>query len=81
MSGLKDDITLIRLKYLMQMLCYTFIYFIFRMSKEDFKFTFLSKDLVSTLEVPVPIPLKQPLNDFISQLVTTHNLPCFVEDG
>jgi hypothetical protein len=65
----------------MQMLSYTFIYFIFRMSKEDFKFTFLSKDLVSTLEVPVPIPLKQPLNDFISQLVTTHNLPCFVEDG
>lgn len=50
------------------------------MSKEDFKFTFLSKDLVSTLEVPVPIPLKQPLNDFIGQLVTTHNLPCFVED-
>ena len=81
MSGLKDDITLITLKYLMQILCYTFIYFIFRMSKEDFKFTFLSKDLVSTLEVPVPIPLKQPLNDFISQLVTTHNLPCFVEDG
>lgn len=81
MSGLKDDITLITLKDLMQMLCYTFIYFIFRMSKEDFKFTFLSKDLVSTLEVPVPIPLKQPLNDFISQLVTTHNLPCFVEDG
>lgn len=81
MSGLKDDITLIRLKCLMQMLSCTFIYFIFRMSKEDFKFTFLSKDLVSTLEVPVPIPLKQPLNDFISQLVTTHNLPCFVEDG
>lgn len=81
MSGLKDDITLIRLKCLMQMLSCTFIYFIFRMSKEDFKFTFLSKDLVSTLEVPVSIPLKQPLNDFISQLVTTHNLPCFVEDG
>jgi hypothetical protein len=37
MSGLKDDITLITLKDLMQMLCYTFIYFIFRMSKEDFK--------------------------------------------
>lgn len=81
MSGLKDDITLIRFKYLVQMLSYIFIYFIFRMSKEDFKFTFLSKDLVSTLEVPVPIPLKQPLNDFIGQLVTTHNLPCFVEDG
>jgi hypothetical protein len=28
MSGLKDDITLITLKDLMQMLCYTFIYFI-----------------------------------------------------
>ncbi|XP_063446108.1 protein C12orf4 homolog isoform X1 [Mytilus trossulus] len=50
------------------------------MSKEDFKFTFLSKDLVSTLEVPVPIPLKQPLDDFIGQLVTAHNLPCFIEN-
>ena len=54
----------------------------FRMSnKEDFRFVFTSKNLVSTLEVPVPIPLKQPLDEFVGQLVVAHNLPCFVEKG
>lgn len=50
------------------------------MSTQNFKFTFQSKDLVSTLEVPVPIPLKQPLSDFIGQLVNAHNLPCYIEE-
>lgn len=48
-------------------------------NKEIFQFTFTSKDVESTLEVPVSIPLNQPLEDFVGLLVTSHNVPCFAE--
>lgn len=47
----------------------------------DFHYQFRSKDLTSTLTVPVTIPNPQPASDLVGRLVNAHNLPCYVEEG
>lgn len=47
----------------------------------DFRYQFRSKDLTSTLTVPVTIPSPQPASDLVGRLVNAHNLPCYVEEG
>lgn len=46
----------------------------------DFHYQFRSKDLTSTLTVPVTIPNPQPASDLVGRLVNAHNLPCYVEE-
>lgn len=46
----------------------------------DFRYQFRSKDLTSTLTVPVTIPNRQPASDLVGRLVNAHNLPCYVEE-
>lgn len=46
----------------------------------DFRYQFRSKDLTSTLTVPVTIPSPQPASDLVGRLVNAHNLPCYVEE-
>lgn len=46
----------------------------------DFHYQFRSKDLTSTLTVPVTIPNPQPASDLMGRLVNAHNLPCYVEE-
>lgn len=46
----------------------------------DFHYQFRSKDLTSTLTVPVTIPNPQPAADLVGRLVNAHNLPCYVEE-
>lgn len=46
----------------------------------DFRYQFRSKDLTSTLTVPVTIPGPQPASDLVGRLVNAHNLPCYVEE-
>lgn len=46
----------------------------------DFRYQFRSKDLTSTLTVPVTIPSPQPAADLVGRLVNAHNLPCYVEE-
>lgn len=46
----------------------------------DFRYQFRSKDLTSTLTVPVTIPSPQPACDLVGRLVNAHNLPCYVEE-
>lgn len=46
----------------------------------DFHYQFRSKDLTSTLTVPVTIPNPQPSSDLVGRLVNAHNLPCYVEE-
>lgn len=47
----------------------------------EFVFTFGSKGQVSTLTVPVIIPLSQSVEDLAGRLIKCHNLPCYVESG
>ncbi len=49
--------------------------------EKEFVFVFGSKDVKSTLRVPVSIPLGQSVNDLVGRLVKAHDLPCFTEDG
>ena len=44
-------------------------------------FSFGSKGVRSTLEVPINIPLEQTVRDLVGRLVKAHNIPCYVEDG
>ena len=44
-------------------------------------FSFGSKGVRSTLEVPINIPLEQTVRDLVGRLVRAHNIPCYVEDG
>lgn len=46
----------------------------------DFHYQFRSKDLTSTLTVPVTIPNPQPASDLVGRLVNAHNLPCYIEE-
>lgn len=46
----------------------------------DFRYQFRSKDLTSTLTVPVTISSPQPASDLVGRLVNAHNLPCYVEE-
>lgn len=46
----------------------------------DFRYQFRSKDLTSTLTVPVTIPSPQPASDLVGRLVNAHNLPCYMEE-
>ncbi|XP_067673825.1 FERRY endosomal RAB5 effector complex subunit 3-like [Haliotis asinina] len=48
--------------------------------ERDFVYTFLSKNLKSTVTVPVTIPLSTSVSEFVGRLVNAHNLPCYVED-
>ncbi|XP_041363470.1 protein C12orf4 homolog [Gigantopelta aegis] len=47
--------------------------------EKEFVFTFRSKNLRSTLTVPVTIPLPTSVSEFVGRVVLAHNLPCFVE--
>lgn len=49
--------------------------------ERDFVYTFYSKNLKSTVTVPVTIPLSTSVSEFVGRLVNAHNLPCYVEDG
>lgn len=49
--------------------------------KKDFRFEFSSKELKSTLTVPVTIPLSQTsVREFVGRLIIAHDLPCYVQD-
>ena len=50
-------------------------------TEKEFTYTFSSKDLKSTLRVPVVIPQEQDARDLTGRLVFEHNLPCYIEDG
>jgi len=50
-------------------------------TEKEFIYTFSSKDLKSTLRVPVVIPQEQDARDLTGRLVFEHNLPCYIEDG
>jgi hypothetical protein len=47
----------------------------------DFTYRYHSKDVTSTLTVPVTIPIPQSLSDLVGRLVNAHNLPCYLEEG
>ncbi|XP_048758931.1 protein C12orf4 homolog [Ostrea edulis] len=46
----------------------------------DFKYQFYSKNLTSTLTIPVTIPFAQSISDHVGRLINAHNLPCYVEE-
>ncbi|XP_061175241.1 protein C12orf4 homolog [Saccostrea echinata] len=46
----------------------------------DFQYQFTSKNLTSTLTVPVTIPSPQSASDLVGRLINAHNLPCYVEE-
>ena len=71
--------------------CLNALFFVFQLAvdcvkmpasvEKDFEFSFASKDLRSTLTVPVTVPLPTSVSEFAGRIVLAHNLPCFVEDG
>ena len=49
--------------------------------EKEFVFSFGSKEMNSTLKVPITIPLEQTVSDLVGRLIKAHNIPCYVEDG
>ncbi|XP_071831310.1 FERRY endosomal RAB5 effector complex subunit 3-like [Apostichopus japonicus] len=48
--------------------------------EREFKYTFKMKSSVTTLTVPVILPLTASAKEFVGRLMSSHDLPCFVED-